>query len=236
MRDPRRYNVAVPVVLGIAGTTAGGALAAAWLPAGISYPITAAAIAAAALVAFVVVGGQQHPHPRFGPANAVTTARVGFVALVAATARIEAGARGLWLAVVLSSAAAILDGLDGWLARRTGLSSDFGARFDMETDALLILALSVLVWQNDKAGAWVLGSGLMRYAFVAAGWVLPWMAHPLRSTLRGKTVAVVQIAGLIVALAPIIPLPYSALVAAVTLGALIWSFSVDIIWLARQES
>ena len=35
-----------------------------------------------------------------------------------------------------------LDGLDGWAARRQGLVSAFGARFDMEVDALLILALA----------------------------------------------------------------------------------------------
>ena len=31
----------------------------------------------------------------------------------------------------------------------------FGARFDMEIDALLILALSILAWRHGKAGAWV---------------------------------------------------------------------------------
>jgi hypothetical protein len=66
----------------------------------------------------------------------------------------------------------------------------------MESDALLILVLSVLVWQHDKAGAWVLLGGLMRYAFVAAAWAWPWLGGPLRSTLRGKTVAVAFIAGL----------------------------------------
>ena len=191
-------------------------------------------IAAATLGAFVGIAGHQHPHARFGAANAVTTVRVGLVALVGALIAIDADATGLWLAVVLASIAAALDGVDGWLARRTRLTSEFGARFDMETDALLILVLSILAWRHEKAGAWVLGSGLMRYAFVAAGRVLPWLARPLRSTLRGKTVAVVQIVGLIVAVAPIIPVPSSAIVAAVTLAALVWSFAVDIVWLARQ--
>ena len=63
----------------------------------------------------------------------------------------------------------LLDGVDGWLARRHRIASAFGARFDMEIDALLILALSVLAWRHEKAGAWVVASGLLRYAFVAAG-------------------------------------------------------------------
>jgi hypothetical protein len=68
----------------------------------------------------------------------------------------------------------------------------------------------------------------MRYAFVAAGWLLPWMAGPLRPTRRAKVVAVVQLAGLAVALAPIVRPPASDVVAAATLGALAWSFAVDV--------
>jgi phosphatidylglycerophosphate synthase len=236
MRDPRRYNVGGPIALAVAATAGGGAIAGWWLGSGVAYPLTAAVIAAATLVVLVRVAGDQHPHARFGAANAVTTVRVGLVALVAGLIGVQAGVSGLWLGVVLASVAAALDGVDGWLARRTSLASAFGARFDMETDALLILVLSILVWQHGKAGAWVLAGGLMRYGFVAAGWVLWWLARPLRSTLRGKTVAVVQIIGLIVAIAPIVPVPYSAIIAAITLTALVWSFAVDIAWLAKQES
>jgi phosphatidylglycerophosphate synthase len=234
MRDPRRYNVGAPVTLAVAGTASGGAIAGSWLGAGVVYPLTAALIAAATLAVLVRVAGNQHPHARFGAANAVTTIRVGLVALVAGLIGVQADVSGLWLGVVLASVATMLDGVDGWLARRTGLASAFGARFDMETDALLILVLSMLVWQHGKAGAWVLACGLMRYGLVAAGWVVPWLARPLRSTLRGKTVAVVQIIGLILAIAPIMPVPYSAIVAAVTLTALVWSFAVDVAWLARN--
>ena len=77
----------------------------------------------------------------------------------------------------------------------------------METDAALILILSMLVWQHGKAGVWVIACGLMRYAFVAVGWVLPWMAGPLRSTTRGKTVAIGQFIGLGAALSPMVPSP-----------------------------
>ena len=39
----------------------------------------------------------------------------------------------------------------------------------MLASTLLIVALSMLVWRFGKAGAWVLMSGALRYAFVAAG-------------------------------------------------------------------
>ena len=176
----------------------------------------------------------KHPYPRFGPANVVTTIRAMLVALVAVLIGRPATPEMLWLVIGLTAVMGVLDGLDGWLARRTGMTSEFGARFDMETDAALILVLSILVWQHEKAGAWVLFCGLMRYAFVAAGWLLPWLARPLQSTRRGKTVAVGQLVGLSVALAPIVPVPLSAVAAALTLTALAWSFAIDIARLSRQ--
>ena len=43
---------------------------------------------------------------------------------------------------MLASVALILDGVDGKVARRTRNASAFGARFDMEVDAFLILVFS----------------------------------------------------------------------------------------------
>ena len=186
--------------------------------------------------AIVVLGrvGAHHPFARFGAANSVTLVRVAFAAGVAALVGETPDERIAWLAVAAVVIVAVLDGLDGWFARRDAQASSFGARFDMETDAALILVLSVLVWHHGKAGAWVLGCGLMRYLFVAAGWALPWMAAPLRSTMRGKSVAIGQFVGLSVALSPIVKTPLSDVVAALTLGVLLWSFAVDIAWLKRQ--
>lgn len=141
-----------------------------------------------------------------------------------------------WVAVVVATVAAVLDGVDGWLARRSGTASPFGARFDMETDALLILVLSVLVWQWGKAGAWVLTIGLMRYLFVASGWVLQWMTGTLSPTFRGKAVAVTQMVTLIVSIGPIVPVWLSTAGAAGALALLVWSFAIDVgrLWASRR--
>ena len=72
-------------------------------------------------------------------------------------------------AIGVTAIVVMLDGADGWLARRSGIASEFGARFDMEVDALLIMALAMLAWQHGKAGGWVLLSGLLRYVFVGGG-------------------------------------------------------------------
>jgi phosphatidylglycerophosphate synthase len=185
-------------------------------------------------VVFATVGAH-HPFARFGPANYVTMIRGALVALAAAMLVEPPAAAIAWWVVGATACLAVLDGLDGWLARRTGLASAFGARFDVEVDALLILVLSLFVWRHDKAGAWVIACGLMRYAFVAAGWFLPWMNGPLTPTLRGKSVAVGQFTGLGLALVPVVPAPASAIVAAITLAALAWSFAVDVMRLRHRR-
>ena len=175
-----------------------------------------------------------HPFARFGPANQITTVRAMLVALVASLVGeprlpgVAAGAATASLVVVL------LDGVDGWLARRTRMSSAFGARFDMEIDALLILVLAILAWQYGKAGPWVLVSGLLRYLFVAAGWLAPWLRGPLPPSRRRQTICVVQIAALSLAIVPAIVPPASSLLAAAGLLALSYSFLVDTLWLWRH--
>ena len=125
-----------------------------------------------------------------------------------------------WLAVTLGTTVAFLDGLDGYLARRSDQASEFGARFDMETDAALILVLAILAWQYDKAGVWVVLSGLLRYLFIAAGWWWAWMRAPLPSSFRGKLICVIQIVVLIVVLVPGVTPPLSVVLSAAGLAAL----------------
>jgi phosphatidylglycerophosphate synthase len=210
-------------------------IAASWTMSGADYIRRSATFFAVAAVLIVGRVGAHHPFPRFGAANAVTLLRVALVSATAGFLGETPGPRMASLAVAIVLVLAALDGVDGWLARRSGQSSTFGARFDMETDAALILILSLLVWQHGKAGAWVVACGLMRYAFVAAGWLLPWMAGPLRSTIRGKSVAIGQVIGLAAALSPVVQVPFSNVVAALTLAALACSFAVDIAWLSRQR-
>jgi phosphatidylglycerophosphate synthase len=172
---------------------------------------------------------------RVGYANLVTGVRLLLVAAVAALAVHPDLRVAGWLAVLLSTITACLDAVDGPIARRTGTESAFGARFDMEVDALLIMVLAALAWQWDKAGAWVLLSGLLRYAFVAVGWLFPSLRQPLPPSLRRKAVCVVQIVGLIIVLGPIVRPPVSTTLAAVGLALLGYSFLVDIVWLLARR-
>jgi len=234
MRTTRRYNVAIAIGVGVVSSAGVGLVAADVLEARFGYPLRALTVFAALIAGVMWVAGDDHPHARVGPANYVTTIRAALVALVASVLGHPATPEVLWAVVALTAVASALDGVDGWVARRTGTTSGFGARFDMETDALLILVLAALVWQHEKAGTWVLLCGLMRYGFVAAGWLLPWLAQPLGSTWRGKAVAVGQVLGLAGALAPVVPAPLGTFVAACLLGALASSFAIDVRWLYRQ--
>ena len=131
-----------------------------------------------AVATLVLLGlGHHTPHRSFGVANAVTLIRaavdalmVGVVAEMLLGGSLIIDATLGWVLVATATAALLLDGVDGWAARRTGMASEFGARFDMETDALFLLMLSMLVHATGKVGIWVLVSGSMRYGFVLAGW------------------------------------------------------------------
>jgi phosphatidylglycerophosphate synthase len=182
--------------------------------------------------ALVLIGlPKHHPFSSFGAANQVTLGRGALVALLAGLIGEAADSALPALVTAVATGIAVLDGVDGWLARRTSRSSAFGARFDMETDALLIMVLAILAWQFGKAGIWVLGSGALRYVFIAAGRAVPALRQPLPPSQRRKVLAVAQVVALIVTVAPFVPAAVSAPVAAIALGALTVSFLVDIVWL-----
>jgi phosphatidylglycerophosphate synthase len=195
-----------------------------------------ALLAFAAALTLVLAGLHAHaPHMRFGAANRVTLARLALTCLLAAAIGEAVDDRVAWACVTIATFAALLDALDGPLARRGGWASAFGARFDMEADALLVLVLSLLVLHFGKAGAWILAAGLMRHVFVLAAQAWPWMKRPLRPSLRRKTVCVVQIAALIVCLAPLVASPWSRAIAAASLALLAASFAIDTAWLMRRR-
>jgi phosphatidylglycerophosphate synthase len=178
---------------------------------------------------------RSHPFTRFGPANGVTTLRIGIVSLVSALIGEPSTAAVATTATVASVIVTLLDGVDGWLARRSGMASAFGARFDMETDALLIMALSVLTWRSGKAGAWVLLAGLMRYLFVLVGWIDHSFERPLLPSRRRQAVCVVQIVGLSLVVLPAVTPPQSTWLAAALVLVLACSFAVDTIWLWQHR-
>ncbi len=178
-------------------------------------------------------------HRQFGDGNRLTLLRLAMVAMFAALigeAALSDAASGLWWIVVTAATlAAVLDAADGPLARRQGMASAFGARFDMEVDAFFILVLCALIVQAGKAPAWVLAAGAMRYAFVAAAAAWPWLCRPLPNSLRRKAVCVALITALIVCLGPVVSVAAATTIAAAGVGAVGVSFAIDVGWLVRHR-
>lgn len=207
------------------------------LIAGASGIVTVQAVAVFAMMSIGIVVLQNHCHAEhhLTPADKVTLLRAALAALYAGLLfhSDTASELGWWLAVIAGVALA-LDGIDGWIARRTGTASAFGARFDMETDAFFILVLSCLVWQLGKVDAWILAIGAMRYVFVAAATVVPRLGAPLFPSKRRQAICVVQVAALVFCLLPSVGPGLATIATAAALAALSYSFLHDTIWLLSQ--
>ena len=137
----RRFAVLALIALAIVG-----ALGARFFGAAGAIPVVAG-------MAFFLAGAllpawdlrRHHPHDQLGFANIVTLLRL---ALVSTLVIPLVGATPAPVAIVVIAVISLsLDGVDGRLARRQVLSSNFGGRFDMEVDSVFALGLTV-PWLN----------------------------------------------------------------------------------------
>ncbi|MGA5312218.1 CDP-alcohol phosphatidyltransferase family protein [Micromonospora taraxaci] len=183
-----------------------------------------------ALCALLSRGMSRSGADDLSPADQVTLSRAILVGGVTALAADSFSRPApVALMVVLTSVALALDAVDGYTARRTGTSSELGARFDMEIDSFLVLVLCLYV--APSAGGWVLAIGAMRYVFVAASWVLGWMRGSLPPRYWRKVVAAIQGVVLTVAMGGALPGPLTTVVLVASLALLVESFGRDVAWL-----
>jgi phosphatidylglycerophosphate synthase len=195
-----------------------------WL-AGLAYALALAALVRRAL---------DRAGTRFGPADWVTQARAVLVGGVTAlTADTFFRDPPVGVLVTLVAVALSLDWVDGQVARRTGTASSFGWHFDMEVDSFLVFVLSV--YAAGTYGPWVLALGSMRYAFGAAGAVLPWMRAQLPPRYWRKPVAAVQGVALVVAVAGVLPSGLTRLGLLLAVVLLLESFGRDVRWLWHRR-
>lgn len=224
--------VTVPRVLAVGMSVLVVLLASLWTTVGLGRAGWAVGLACGVMLHAAVARGCAGV---LGPADLVTITRAAISCAVAAlVAESFLGTAAVPVMVFLAVVALVLDAVDGWVARRTRTASAFGARFDGEVDAFLILVLSVYV--ASTVGGWVLAIGLARYVFAVAGWPLPWMRAQLPPRYWRKVVAATQGIVLTVVAVAVAPpwLAFAALV--VALALLSESFGRDVVWLWRQSS
>lgn len=216
--------------LGLSVVVAGGAvLLVGLVPAAVALAL---GLYLAGLALVLALFRRGYPHRRLGAGNTVTLARLALAA--ALLAPLAAGAAP-GVVAVLALVALALDGADGWLARREGLVSDFGARLDMEVDSALALILAANAWAAGTVGPAVLLLGLPRYLFAAGMMRWRWLGGPLPPSFARKAVCVAQIGALILLQWPGLPGALAEALVWAVLAALGWSFGRDIrqLWRAR---
>jgi phosphatidylglycerophosphate synthase len=189
-------------------------------------------LAGSAAAALLVTARARSDQPAIHPADWVTLTRALLIAGVAGLVTDSFGRPvPITALVTLSAVALVLDAVDGQVARRTGTATAVGARIDGEVDAFLILLLSIVV--SRDYGSWVLAIGAARYAFLLAGWLIPWLRAPLPPRSWRKVVAAVQGVVLTVAVSGVTSRLVGMIAVAVALLLLAESFGRDVIWLYR---
>ncbi|MES2471395.1 MAG: CDP-alcohol phosphatidyltransferase family protein [Pseudomonadota bacterium] len=99
-------------------------------------------------------------------------------------------------ALIIFALAGASDGLDGYVARRWGFMSRFGAWLDPVADKMLMLFSLTALYMVGATPMWLLALVVVRDAAIAAGWLLinqlglPQRSEPL---LIGKISTVVQV-------------------------------------------
>jgi phosphatidylglycerophosphate synthase len=131
--------------------------------------------------------------PAGGYANYVTLLRYILLLLIAAFSNIWP----MWSLGLLFAIPMLLDGLDGYLARRLNHATRFGALFDLETDSLFVTLSGMILYQRHIVGIWLLPAAYMRYFYVLVIAVLQLNRIQEKRTQFGPFIAGIMFVSLI---------------------------------------
>ena len=102
--------------------------------------------------------------------NALTLIRLALIPVFVALVVSSDGGHS-WAAAIVFGAAAVTDQIDGWLARRWRVESEFGKYADPLADRLMIDAAVILLWHADRL-PWVALAIPIRDVALVAGYKL----------------------------------------------------------------
>jgi phosphatidylglycerophosphate synthase len=132
--------------------------------------------------------------PAGGYANLLTLLRYILQLLILAFSDIWP----LWSLGLLFIIPVLIDGLDGYLARRLNHTTKFGALFDLETDSLFMTVTAMILYNRHIAGAWLLPAAYMRYFYVLVVAIFRLNGIQEKSTRFGPFIAFIMYVSLII--------------------------------------
>jgi len=171
--------------------------------------------------------------PTLGLANWITSLRAAFLALLAGfifLPRPEGAA--VWAPGGLYMTAAVMDFIDGWVARVTRRSSDLGEYLDMHWDGFGVLVACLLLIQYGQAPVWYILVGLARYLYVFGMWLrqrLGLTNYPLPPNRIRRGLAGSQMGFIAVVLLPVFTPPATLVAATLFMTPFSIAFLLD--WL-----
>lgn len=165
-----------------------------------------------------------------GLANTVTLVRGGLYAVVAGFLVVPATTALTWVPAVCYGAGAVLDRLDGVVARTVGEQTELGTRLDMafDTFGFVVAPLLGVLW--GRLPVFYLSLSAARYVYLAGIRWRQYRDRPVRprpDSDLGKHLAGVQMVFITVALVPAVPTRPVFAVAPVVLAASLSVFLRD---------
>jgi CDP-diacylglycerol--glycerol-3-phosphate 3-phosphatidyltransferase len=161
--------------------------------------------------------GEETLLPGLGAGNLVSLFRGALIAALYGFLFSPAPAGWLtWVPGVLYTVAALVDYIDGALARLTNHATRLGEILDMYFDGLGMLAATALIVQYGQVPVWYLFIGLARYLFLFGMWLRERLGkrnYPMPPSVRRRGMAAVQMGFVFVMLWPLFSPPGTHVVA-----------------------
>lgn len=163
-------------------------------------------------------------------ADTVTMVRAILCAALFATHALDP--RPTWGRVALAVLIIVLDGVDGYIARRDG-PTERGAVFDMESDAFFITTMCGVAHVFLGVSAMVLVVAAMRPIYVITLAILRLFARSPSpnhaGTLRGRLVHVALVVALIADLSPLLSTAAKDVVSVAAAALILYSYAADVV-------
>ena len=136
--------------------------------------------------------------------------------------------------ILLALISLLLDGLDGFIARKYNQVTEFGELIDQEADNFLILIMTISLYLNRDVDFYIFLIPAYRYIFIFLMAKYAWLKRRLPESHIRKLACVLTIIFLIIAQESHLTINSTFLVN-LALFIITFSFSRDIIWLYRKN-